>query len=56
MKNILPFQRESFEIIKDQFELIEDLTTIPDYEIVSIYGDTNDYKNAKNISLFLRQF
>ena len=38
MKNILPFQREAFEIIKDKFELIEDLNTIKDYEIVSIYG------------------
>jgi|688.fasta_scaffold344514_2 hypothetical protein len=59
MKNILPFQRETFEIIKDQFELIEDLTTIPDYEIVSIYGETcdkNPYSdNARQIFPFLRQ-
>jgi hypothetical protein len=39
MKDILPFQREAFEIIKDRFELIEDLSKIPDYEIVSIYGE-----------------
>jgi len=40
MKDILPFQREAFEIIKDKFELIEDLSKITDYEIVSIYGET----------------
>jgi len=40
MKDILPFQREAFEIIKDKFELVEDLKTIQDYEIVSIYGET----------------
>jgi hypothetical protein len=40
MKNVLPFQREAFEIIKDKFLLIEDLNTISDYEIVSIYGET----------------
>jgi len=39
MKDILPFQKEAFEIIKDKFELIEDLNTISDYEIVSIYGE-----------------
>jgi len=39
MKDILPFQREAFEIIKDKFELIEDLSKITDYEIVSIYGE-----------------
>ena len=42
MKDILPFQRQLFHIIKDKFELIDDLSTIEDYEIVSIYG-TNTY-------------
>jgi DNA-directed RNA polymerase subunit H (RpoH/RPB5) len=59
MKDVLPFQREAFEIIKDKFELIEDLNSIPDYEIVSIYGETcdnNSYAdNAINIFPFLRQ-
>jgi len=40
MKNILPFQREAFEIIKDKFQLVEDLTILENYEIVSIYGET----------------
>lgn len=40
MKDVLPFQREAFEIIRDKFELIEDLSTMSDYEIVSIYGET----------------
>jgi len=39
IKNVIPFQREAFEIIKDKFELVEDLSTISDYEIVSIYGE-----------------
>jgi len=39
MRGILPFQRETFEIIKDKFELIEDLSQIPDYEIVYIFGE-----------------
>jgi capsular polysaccharide biosynthesis protein len=58
MKNVLPFQREAFEIIKDKFELIEDLNSIPDYEIVSIYGETcidNICDNPKSIFPFLRQ-
>ena len=59
MKNVLPFQREAFEIIKDKFELIEDLNSIPDYEIVSIYGETCDLNgysdNSQNILPFLRQ-
>lgn len=61
MTNILPFQREAFNIIKDKFELIEDLTTLKyDYEIVSIYGAVNDSMN--NIyygylrNLFLENF
>jgi hypothetical protein len=40
MTNVLPFQREAFEIIKEKFVLIEDLSTIENYEIVSIYGET----------------
>jgi len=40
MKDVLPFQKEAFEVIRDKFELIEDLSTVPDYEIVSIYGET----------------
>ena len=40
MKHVIPFQREAFEIIKDLFILIEDLSTIPEYEIISIYGET----------------
>ena len=59
MKDVLPFQREAFEIIKDKFELIEDLNNINDYEIVSIYGETCDENpyadNRKTIFPFLRQ-
>ena len=40
IKQILPFQKEAFEIIKDKFILIEDLSKIEDYEIISIYGET----------------
>jgi hypothetical protein len=58
MKNIIPFQREAFEIIKDKFELIEDLNTIKDYEIVSIYGcvayGCDSSMNYQSIYLFLR--
>lgn len=37
--NILPFQREAFDIIKSKFELVEDLSIINyDIEIVSMYG------------------
>jgi hypothetical protein len=58
MKYILPFQREAFEIIKDKFELIEDLKTIQDYEIVSIYGascETNQIcDNPQDIFPFIR--
>ena len=39
MQNILLFQKEAFEIIKDKFELIEDLTQISNYELISIYGE-----------------
>jgi len=57
MKNILPFQRESFEIIKDNFQLVEDLDSIDDYEIISIYGETcfnGVSDNADKIFPFLR--
>jgi len=59
MKDVLPFQREAFEIIKDKFELVDDdeLQKITDYEIVSIYGETciNGYSDNCNIFPFLRQ-
>jgi hypothetical protein len=58
MENVLPFQRETFDIIKDKFILIEDLSKIQDYEVVSIYGescDTNPYSdNPTVIFPFLR--
>jgi capsular polysaccharide biosynthesis protein len=40
MENVLPFQKETFEILKDKFQLIDDLSKENNYEIVSIYGDT----------------
>lgn len=40
MTNLLPFQKEAFEILSDKVELITDLLNETDYEIVSIYGDT----------------
>jgi|LakMenEpi03Aug12_release.lakeMendotaPanAssembly.Ray.scaffolds.fasta_scaffold732185_2 hypothetical protein len=40
MKNILQFQREAFEILKDKFVLIEDLSNIDNYKIISMYGET----------------
>jgi hypothetical protein len=52
MKDVIPFQKETFEIIKHHVELIEDLSSLSyDYEIVSIYGDTceesiGDNRNA----------
>jgi len=59
MKDVLPFQREAFEIIKDKFESVDDdeLQKITDYEIVSIYGETciNGYSDNCNIFPFLRQ-
>ena len=57
MKDILPFQREAFEIIKDKFILVEDLNTILEYEIVSIYGETcikDIVDNPRVIFPFLR--
>jgi len=56
MKDILPFQREAFEIIKDKFELVEELPTSE--EIVSIYGEiqtkTGTSDNKEIIFPFLR--
>lgn len=58
MKDILPYHREAFEIIKDKFELVEDLSKYDDYEIVSVYGETlfkNNYCDHPNeIFGFLR--
>jgi capsular polysaccharide biosynthesis protein len=58
MKNVLPFQREAFEMIKEKFELVENLDTLSDYEIVSIYGETcqkNPYNDNPELSFpFLR--
>lgn len=58
MKDIVPFQKETFEIIKDKVELIEDLSIVNyDYEIVSIYGDTCEQSigDNRNITIpFLR--
>ena len=65
MKDIIPFQREAFELLKDKFELIEDLSKYNNYEIVSMYGEiqkssgTSDNKNViypflRN--LFIEQF
>ena len=52
MKDILPFHREAFEIIKEKFELLEELPTHSDYEIVSIYGepisDNSSYHICRN--------
>ena len=59
MKDIIPFQREAFEIIKDEFELVEDLSLINnDYEIISVYGDTCNHSigdNRKVTIPFLRE-
>lgn len=58
MKDVLPFQREAFEVIRDKFELIEDLSSITNYEIVSIYGETCTHDavsdNQKFIYPYLR--
>jgi capsular polysaccharide biosynthesis protein len=57
MKDILQFQRETFEIIKDKFILIEDLSQIENYEIISIYGEpviTQICENPTIIYPFLR--
>lgn len=52
MKDILSFHREAFEIIKEKFELLEELPTHSDYEIVSIYGepisDNSSYHICRN--------
>lgn len=57
MKDILPFQREAFDIIKDKFELIEDLSKHNDYEIVSIYGapaEISDNNDGIEVFPFIR--
>jgi hypothetical protein len=58
IKNPLPFQKEALHIIKDKFQLIEDLNDISDYEIISIYGETifnNAYgDNSDEIYPFIR--
>lgn len=38
IKNIAPYHKDTFEIIKNKFELVEDLNTLTDYEIIPIYG------------------
>jgi DNA-directed RNA polymerase subunit H (RpoH/RPB5) len=53
MKDILPFQLETFEIIKDKFELIDKLPTNTDYEIVSLYGDNCDNSLGDHRSVFI---
>jgi hypothetical protein len=55
MKSILPFHREAFEIIKDKFELIEDLSSLKnEYEIVSIYGENVKVEPKPMIYPFIR--
>ena len=57
MKDVLPFQREAFDIIKDKFELIEDLSKQEDYEIVSIYGasaEISDNNDGAKVFPFIR--
>lgn len=57
MENVLPFQRQAFDIIKDKYELIEDLSKIENYEVVSIYGASADIiynNNEKHVFQFLR--
>jgi len=55
MTNILPFQREAFNILKDKFELIEDLSSLNnEYEIVSIYGESGTVEPKYIIFPFLR--
>jgi capsular polysaccharide biosynthesis protein len=56
MQDVLPFQREAFEIIKNKFELIEDLSKIPDYEIVSIYGAIDDHLSQRAENTLVMQF
>lgn len=53
MKSILPFHIETFEIIKDKFELIDQLPINTDYEIVSLYGDTCNGSLGDHRSVFI---
>lgn len=57
MKDVLPFQREAFNIISDKFHLIEKLPD-EDYEIISIYGETcrnSVFDNPDIIAPFIRK-
>jgi len=58
MKDSLPFFKEAFEIIKDKFEFIEDLSKIQDYEIIYIFGEPCAIDglsdNPSNVFPFLR--
>jgi hypothetical protein len=53
MKDIKPFQIETFEIIKDKFELIKELPQNSDYEIVSLYGEICDNSLGDNRGVFI---
>lgn len=52
IKNIAPFHKETFEIIKNKFELVEDLNTLTEYEIVPIYG-MGDMRESSDICHFI---
>ena len=58
MKNVLPVQREAFDMIKDKFTLVENLETEENYEIVSIYGaiinNFNEINDSRPIYNFIR--
>jgi capsular polysaccharide biosynthesis protein len=56
MKNILPVQREAFDMIKDKFTLVENLETEENYEIVSIYGAVISNMNQINDSIPIYNF
>lgn len=56
MNDVKQFQREAFEMIKDKFILIEDLNSLPDYEVINIYGASpyNSECNNPNIFRYIR--
>jgi len=58
MSNVLQFQKEAFEIIKDKFILLDKLPDDDEeYEIVSIYGETlftNPYLDNSKILYYLK--
>jgi hypothetical protein len=56
MTDVLPIYREAFEIIKCKFELVEDLNLIPDYEVVSIYGETQMNNSISDNSCIIFPF